>query len=468
MHHIESAFLRWVVAISGLLASIVLLTASGVMNFAYGCSMATNATNCTIYGSAAAAADVLMALSPFFIFAAWRNREWVQAFAATILWVITTAFAVQSALGHAALNRLDTVGHRQGAVTNYKDLHTDLTQARKELGWNPEGRGADIVVAEIERHKQHQFWTRSSECANATLKDSREYCQQYQTLQAELASAKARVKLKSRIEDLQSKIRAVEAKDGTAATTSEADPQAKTVARLTGLELDTAQGALIAIAALMILVGAGLGPYASVSVLQSKREKHSRGSLPPPMPDQNTSQKLALPSPPEPPPIKLRADPSPEWAEILAKINLPTRKERVGDLRLKDRREVLAWRFYSWLLANGEAGEHPSDKIDDLYAEFATADHRNPWGMRIVKFELRELGKRCIDTKLPRTGVDGSERLTMWTIHPMTPPKLLALLEKNKVVEAAPAQPEPAPEPEKKSVIALFGNGFGARGSSLN
>jgi hypothetical protein len=470
VHHIESKVIRWLIATLGLLASLALLVASASMNFSYGCSMATTPLNCTIYGTAAASADVLMALCPFFFFAAKANRQWAQAFFTLCLWVITTAFATQSAIGHAALNRLDTVGHREGAVVQYKDLHTDLAQARKELGWNPEGRGAEIVAAEIERHKQHALWVRSAECANATLKDSREYCQQYQAFKAEHASAVQRAKLKTRIDDLQVKIRAVEAKDGTAATTSEADPQAKTMSRLSGITLEQAQSASIAIGALMILFGAAYGFYASVSVLQPAPppRQRARAGLPPPLPEQNSPEKLALPPPLEPPPIKLRADPAPEWAEMLAKINLPTRRDRAGDLRLKDRREVLAWRFYTWLLANGEASEHPSDKIDALYAEWAAADHRNPWGMRIVKYELRELGKRCVETKLPRTGIDGSERLTMWTIHPMAAPKLLALLEKNKVVEAAPQAPAaPEPAPEKKGVVALFPS-FGARGTLPN
>jgi hypothetical protein len=473
MHHIESVVIRWLIAILGLLASLALLVASSSMNYQYGCSMATTPVNCTIYGTAAASADVLMALCPFFFFAAKANRQWAQAFFTLLLWVITTAFATQSAIGHAALNRLDTVGYRQGAVVQYKDLHTDLSQARKELGWNPEGRGADIVAAELEKHKQHALWVRSSECANATLKDSREYCQQFQALKAEHAAANARTKLKSRIDDLQAKLRAVEAKDGTAATTSEADPQAKTLSRLGGISVEQAQSASIAIGALMILFGAAYGFYASVSVLQSRPPPKTRAGSPPPVPQQNTLEQLSLPPPSDPPPIKLRAEPAPEWAEILAKIGVPQRKPRPDEpLRPRDSREVLAWRFYAWLLAHGEAREHGADEVDALYLEFAAADHRHAWGIgpkglntRIVKAELRALGKRCIDTKLPRSGDDGSERLTRWIISPMAPAKFLALLEKNKVVEQPPIVTEP-PKPESKSIVTMF-PAFGAR-RSLN
>lgn len=240
------------------------------------------------------------------------------------------------------------------------------------------------------------------------------------------------------------------------------------ISEFTGWNISLLQLANIVQIVLMLLLFEVVGwPTASYLWLLGSPVPAPAG-LPPPLPEQNSPEKLALPPPLEPPPIKLRADPAPDWAEMLAKINLPTRRDRAGELRLKDRREVLAWRFYTWLLANGEASEHPSDKIDALYSEWAAADHRNPWGMRIVKYELRELGKRCVETKLPRTGIDGSERLTMWTIHPQTPAKLLALLEKNKVVEAAPQAPAaPEPAPEKKGVVALFPS-FGARGTLPN
>lgn len=478
MHHIESKVIRWLVAILGLLASLALLVASSSMNFSYGCSMATTPTNCMIYGTAAASADVLMALCPFFFFAAKANRQYAQAFFTLCLWVVTTAFATQSAIGHAALNRLDTVGHREGAVAQYKDLHTDLSQARKELGWNPEGRSADIVSAEVEKHKQNALWVRSAECANATLKDSREYCQQYQTLQAELASARARVKLKDRIESLQAKIRAVEAKDGTAATTSESDPQAKTMSRLAGVTLEQAQSASIAIGALMILFGAAYGFYASVSVLQPApppKPKRQKG-LPPPVAGQAPQELLAITGPPEPPPIKLRAEPSPEWQDILAKIGMPMRRISVNEpLRPKDDRSVLAWRFYTWLVANGEARDHSADELDQLYLEYCAADHRQPWGVgqkglstRIVKAELRDLGKRYVETKLPRTGDEGQERLTRWIIYPTAPAKLLAALEKNGVIKPPAPESPPAGSAEPSSTVTALFPAFGVRRSLPN
>ena len=63
-------------------------------------------------GAASAAADCFKALVPFFLFAAIKNRMWSQAAAAAVVWVVVTAYSLTSALGHAALNRLDTAGTR--------------------------------------------------------------------------------------------------------------------------------------------------------------------------------------------------------------------------------------------------------------------------------------------------------------------------------------------------------------------
>ena len=48
--------------------------------------------------------------------------------------VVVTAYSLTSALGHAALNRLDTTGHRAVEAAAYKDLRADLKRAEEQLG----------------------------------------------------------------------------------------------------------------------------------------------------------------------------------------------------------------------------------------------------------------------------------------------------------------------------------------------
>jgi hypothetical protein len=99
------------------------------MNWRFGYSLGKTEMDGYIYGSASAAADCLKALVPFFFFAAIRNKMWSQAAASAIVWGVVTAYSLTSALGHAALNRMDTTGHRAIEAQSYKDLRADLDLA---------------------------------------------------------------------------------------------------------------------------------------------------------------------------------------------------------------------------------------------------------------------------------------------------------------------------------------------------
>ena len=58
---------------------------------------------------------------------------WSQVAASAILWTVVTGYSLTSALGHAALNRLDTTGKRAVDAQSYKDLRADLKSvAEKE------------------------------------------------------------------------------------------------------------------------------------------------------------------------------------------------------------------------------------------------------------------------------------------------------------------------------------------------
>lgn len=439
MHHIQNTYLRWLIAIAGILASGVILLASGSMNFSYGCSFSTTETNCLIYGSAAAASDVLLALCPFFFFAAWRNREYLQALASLMIWGVCLVFAAQSAISHAAMNRMGTVSSREVASTKYADTRKDLADARQSRGFIPKNKDCNCirneasVRADIEKHKASRLWTLTAECTEMAGKTHREYCSAYQALNSELGNATQAAKLDTRIEALRNRSDTQSA-DSTAVN-SDSDPGAKALTFVTGMNLASAQGASIVLVAVMVLVCAGMGFYASVSVLQEKPAPKRLKIAADEPPDQISNAKLALPPPRETPPIRLRADPGPEWRPLLDRIDYPRGRPARGELlRPKDAREALGWRFYVWLNAYGEARDHSAEELDNLYIEFALADNRNPWGSRIVKYELKEIGKRHIDTKLPRTGENGAERLTRWLVSSIAPDKLTPILEKKGVI----------------------------------
>ena len=181
--------MRHVLGVLGVLAAGVLLAVSAAMNWRFGFSLGRSEMDGQIYGAASAAADCLKALVPFFFFAAVRNRVWSQVAASALVWVVVTAYSMTSALGHAALNRFDSTGHRAQEAQTYQDLRTDLKRAEEQAGWIPQHRPFEAVQSEIDGLKMQKGWQWSDGCKNVSSKSDRTFCQKYQALNSELASA---------------------------------------------------------------------------------------------------------------------------------------------------------------------------------------------------------------------------------------------------------------------------------------
>ena len=258
--------MRHVLGVLGVLAAGVLLAVSAAMNWRFGFSLGRTELDGQIYGAASAAADCLKALVPFFFFAAVRNKVWSQAVASALVWVVVTAYAMTSALGHAALNRFDSTGHRAQEAQAYKDLRTDLKRAEEEAGWIPQHRPYLAVQSEIDGLKMQKAWKWSNGCTDVNSKTERTICNKYTALNAELASASAAKTADGHITQLRAQL---DAAAGTPAL-SEADPQAKVLTELAttffpGVKIENVQMALTLFVALLLEVGSGFGMYVAFS-----------------------------------------------------------------------------------------------------------------------------------------------------------------------------------------------------------
>ena len=248
---------RHTLGVLGVIAAGILLVVSAAMNYRFGFSLGKTALDGQIYGMASAAADCFKALIPFFFFAALRNRMWSQALAAALVWTVVVAYSMTSALGHAALNRLDTTGQRAVEAAAYKDLRADSKRAQEQLAWIPAHRPGETVAAEVNVLKAQRYWVVTKECTLVAGKGARDFCQQFHKLNAELASAHQSEKLEARIAGIGGKL--AQATGGTAM--AEADPQASVLAKISGLDVSTVQTALTIFVALLIEVGSGFGMY---------------------------------------------------------------------------------------------------------------------------------------------------------------------------------------------------------------
>lgn len=264
--------MRHVLGVMGVLAAAVLLAVSAAMNWRFGYSLGKTEMDGVIYGSASAAADCFKALVPFFFFAAIRNRMWSQAAASAVVWVVVLAYSLTSALGHAALNRLDTAGQRAAHAESYKDLRADLKRAEEQLGWIPQHRPASAVQAEIDSMKMQKVWSWSNNCTEIKGKQSRDFCQKLQGLASEHASAEQAQLLGKRIDEVKGKLANANS-NGThgSALMTEADPQAAVLAKLAAfvglgsINTEDMQTALTIFVAILLEVGSSFGMYVAFS-----------------------------------------------------------------------------------------------------------------------------------------------------------------------------------------------------------
>ncbi|MDN5850993.1 MAG: hypothetical protein L0H63_15385 [Nitrococcus sp.] len=203
----------------------------------------------------------MKALVPFFFFAAIRNRAWSQAAASMVVWVVVTAYSLTSAFGHAALNRFDVAGDRVHEKTLYNNLSADLARAKEQLGWVPQHRPAGTIQAEINSAKNERRWASTSGCTDVTAAKSRVFCEGYNTLVSELASAEQAGALEARIAEVNAKLSGIDSSKAM----SEADPQAAVIAKLTGVDIDKVQLAMTLFIALLLEVGSGFGLYIACS-----------------------------------------------------------------------------------------------------------------------------------------------------------------------------------------------------------
>lgn len=252
--------MRHALGVIGILAAGVLLLVSMAMNYRFGLSLGKTELDGQIYGAASAAADVLKALVPFFLFAAIRNRAWSQAAASMLVWAVVMAYSLTSAFGHAALNRFDVAGQRAHESNVYQETRADLDRAKEQLSWIPQHRPMMAVQAEIDGLENSRRWASTKSCTDATIKVSIAFCDQYRALVAELASAEKASALEQRI----AKAQIVLADFGGAAN-SEADPQAAVLAKLTGVDLEKIQLAMTVFIALLLEIGSAFGMYIAFS-----------------------------------------------------------------------------------------------------------------------------------------------------------------------------------------------------------
>src|SRR5262245_3181072 len=223
--------MRWiVVAIVGI-ASTGLLAVSVSMSFAFGSSFGRTAFESYAYGAAFGFADILKVAAPLIVANSFGNRRWGAALLALILWGTFTACSAVSAIGFASANRTFTADSRK--------VQAALNQSRLA----------------------------SLEADQSELRRLRE------RLASPEVSRSERLQLISAAQRLEAAIGANRGKlEDAAPIVTTPNPQAYTLAHLTGASMDNVETGLVLLVALLVELG-GLGPFITMNLAKVPEEK---------------------------------------------------------------------------------------------------------------------------------------------------------------------------------------------------
>lgn len=386
----RASFQKYALAVLGLLAAGTIAAVSMGLNARFGWSLGRSPEDGAIYAAASVAADALKILTPFFFFAAVRNRMWSQAIAAVLVWTVTTAFAVVGAFGHAALNRVDTAGKRSVETTQYADLRADHKRVSEQLSWVPQHRPTATVEAEIASQKTARMFQLTDGCNAAATQSvgARTFCAGLHKLEAERASSIEGARLQSRLDEISSKLAPI------ATAPQSADPQVSILSNLTGIGADKVTGFLVILLVVLIEVGAGLGPYVAMSHFPDKprgsKRKTPETAFQPANDDVETMPSRVVPFPTQAN-AATAADSAVTVSAALGAVATPTTSEGHQSISEADAKEDLIER-----LARGETPNQQTladtwgvakstvSKWLDRWAEFERVGDTKPYQAKTV------------------------------------------------------------------------------------
>jgi hypothetical protein len=264
----QALVLKWL----GITAGMGLLVVSCIMNWRFGFSLGRTAFDGHVYGAASVLADIFKAIALRYLVIAIDNKFWGIATAAAIVWLVVTPYSLTSAIGHSALNRMETASQRIADAQYYEDLRADKKRAEEAMSWLPPHRGEEAILADLNGLKANRLWSVTNECNEASIagKGQREFCQGFQKLNSEFGNAKDRKRYEEKISEIEGKLAKFDPK--AAGGADAADPQAAALSRMakavgvTWANVQDSQTVLSVFVALLIEVGSNFGLYMALGL----------------------------------------------------------------------------------------------------------------------------------------------------------------------------------------------------------
>ncbi len=282
--------MRYGISALAVCAALMLMGASGFMNFLFWLGQGQTERESHILGSVSVAFDIFKSVLPFCIAWAWGLRKRAYVVVGSVLFTLFFCFSLMSALGFAAGNRGFVTGGREALSMRLEAAMGELEAARAQLKTLPPHRVALVIEEEIRGMQKDRFWSGSQECSDPSGKEARDFCKRLSDRRTELAAAVASDRLSLRVQQLSREAEGLKERGAG----QDKDPQAVMLSVLSGLDVENAKKAIIVFVAVLVELGAAFGLFLATG--------HSFTHIPLAMPakaSSNTAGENAAPLPPQ-------------------------------------------------------------------------------------------------------------------------------------------------------------------------
>lgn len=179
-------------------------------NYSYGLSQGSDAvkdfyfftiTEAQQFGLLGVAGDVMLWIAPTLTVWAISKRDIGRAVIYGLLSAFCMLWVLTGFLGFLTTTRDNAAAAAGQSQTGFVMLEDRIASLIKQRGMVPTHRDAAIVAARISEKEGDAIWTRTQQCTNVTLEDSRRFCDDYRALKVEAVAAGRAAELNEKIED---------------------------------------------------------------------------------------------------------------------------------------------------------------------------------------------------------------------------------------------------------------------------
>lgn len=236
---------------------LVCVVASTYMAGVFGYQLGTGEHERYVYAAVGSAVDMFKPMLPVLIGLAWAKRQKARVAAGVVMFIVFTAYSLTSSFGLTAIQRATKLGSHTAVAETVRGDLADVRRLEGERSKLGEARAIGTVEADLRAARWDRKWAASDECRKVEGKSQREFCQRLQGLEAELATAKAVTVLNEQITIARAKLSGADV----AKAAQDADPQAKALSVSLGVTEDQARAGVGWLAAIIIELGSGFGPF---------------------------------------------------------------------------------------------------------------------------------------------------------------------------------------------------------------